>query len=77
MGKVLVFQHDLLHQGSVVTSGVKYAMRTDLMFTRRPGAGVASPGEEAPSQAVPERQAGAESTPADSEEGEERGAESA
>ena len=35
VGKVLVFQHNLLHQGSVVTSGVKYVMRTDLMFSRR------------------------------------------
>jgi hypothetical protein len=40
---VLVFQHDLLHQGSLVTSGVKYAMRTDLMFSRRKGV-AAAPG---------------------------------
>ena len=38
---VLVFQHDLLHQGSLVTSGVKYAMRTDLMFSRRKGVAAA------------------------------------
>jgi hypothetical protein len=34
-GKVLVFQHDILHAGSVVESGKKYALRTDVMFTRR------------------------------------------
>jgi hypothetical protein len=41
VGTVLVFQHDLLHQGSLVTSGVKYAMRTDLMFSRRKGVAAA------------------------------------
>eukprot|EP00042_Codosiga_hollandica_P017963 m.51163 g.51163 ORF g.51163 m.51163 type:complete len:223 (-) comp48245_c0_seq1:585-1253(-) len=32
-GRVLVFQHDLLHSGDVVNSGLKYAMRTDVMFS--------------------------------------------
>lgn len=32
-GRVLLFQHkDLLHSGDYVTSGVKYTMRTDLMY---------------------------------------------
>ena len=32
-GMVLVFQHDMLHEGAAVESGVKYVMRTDVMFT--------------------------------------------
>lgn len=31
-GKALFFQHALIHEGSVVTSGIKYAVRTDLMY---------------------------------------------
>ena len=32
-GRVLVFQHKgLLHSGAEVTSGVKYTMRSDLMY---------------------------------------------
>jgi hypothetical protein len=30
----LVFDHRLLHEGEKVTEGVKYAIRTDLMFER-------------------------------------------
>jgi prolyl 4-hydroxylase len=33
-GRVLVFDHRLLHEGEKVTEGVKYAIRTDLMFER-------------------------------------------
>lgn len=31
-GTALFFQHRLLHEGSVVTSGVKYVLRSDVMF---------------------------------------------
>jgi predicted 2-oxoglutarate/Fe(II)-dependent dioxygenase YbiX len=31
-GKALVFRHDILHTGAVVTSGVKYVIRSDVMF---------------------------------------------
>ncbi len=31
-GMALLFQHDLLHEGAEVTSGVKYVVRTDVMF---------------------------------------------
>ena len=34
-GSVLLFQHDLLHEGRTVTAGCKYIMRTDVMYTRR------------------------------------------
>ena len=33
-GRVLVFQHDLLHEGSTLLEGVKYAMRTDVMYRK-------------------------------------------
>jgi len=36
-GKLLAFRHDVLHTGAVVLDGVKYVMRTDVMF--RPKAG--------------------------------------
>ncbi|KAL3799543.1 hypothetical protein HJC23_008670 [Cyclotella cryptica] len=32
VGSVLIFDHDLLHEGSKVTSGVKYSVRTDIMY---------------------------------------------
>ena len=42
-GRVLVFQHDILHEGSLLRclsptldpcrSGTKYAMRTDVMYS--------------------------------------------
>uniref|UniRef100_A0A0G4GJD5 Fe2OG dioxygenase domain-containing protein n=1 Tax=Chromera velia CCMP2878 TaxID=1169474 RepID=A0A0G4GJD5_9ALVE len=35
MGSVLLFEHKILHEGSVLKKGVKYAMRTDIMFTHR------------------------------------------
>lgn len=33
-GKILLFQHPILHEGSVVTEGVKYVARTDLMYRK-------------------------------------------
>ena len=35
-GMALLFQHRVLHEGAEVTRGVKYVLRTDLMY-RRPG----------------------------------------
>ena len=32
IGRVLVFQHDILHEGSVLETGTKYTMRTDVMY---------------------------------------------
>jgi predicted 2-oxoglutarate/Fe(II)-dependent dioxygenase YbiX len=34
-GTALLFQHLLLHEGCFVTSGVKYALRTDVMYRRQ------------------------------------------
>ncbi|PHS13781.1 MAG: 2OG-Fe(II) oxygenase [Blastopirellula sp.] len=34
IGMGLLFQHPLIHEGSIVTSGVKYVARTDLMYRR-------------------------------------------
>jgi len=31
-GKALVFRHDILHTGAMVLDGIKYVMRTDVMF---------------------------------------------
>jgi hypothetical protein len=31
-GMVLLFEHRLLHDGETVTGGVKYTMRTDIMY---------------------------------------------
>ena len=33
-GTALLFNHHLLHEGAEVTAGVKYALRTDLMYRR-------------------------------------------
>jgi prolyl 4-hydroxylase len=33
-GSALLFQHVTLHEGCVVTSGVKYALRSDIMYRR-------------------------------------------
>ncbi len=33
-GKVLLFNHDVFHQGSPVTKGCKYIVKTDVMFIR-------------------------------------------
>jgi len=35
IGRVLVFQHDILHEGSLLVKGTKYTMRTDVMYTTR------------------------------------------
>jgi prolyl 4-hydroxylase len=32
MGMALMFEHDLMHEGSAVTSGLKYGLRTDIMY---------------------------------------------
>lgn len=34
-GSVLIFQHDIYHSGAKVTKGLKYAVRTDVMFQRQ------------------------------------------
>ena len=34
-GSVLIFDHDLVHEGSMVTDGIKYSVRTDIMFTTK------------------------------------------
>ena len=31
-GRVLVFQHDIRHEGSLLVQGTKYSMRTDIMY---------------------------------------------
>lgn len=33
-GRALIFNHHLLHEGAKVTAGVKYALRSDLMYRR-------------------------------------------
>jgi prolyl 4-hydroxylase len=33
-GQALVFDHDVLHEGSEVTAGIKYAVRTDLYYAK-------------------------------------------
>ena len=32
IGRVLVFQHDIQHEGSLLVQGTKYTMRTDIMY---------------------------------------------
>lgn len=46
-GSVLIFDHDLLHEGSKVTSGIKYSVRSDIMYTpmRRGSGGEGGQGE--------------------------------
>ena len=34
-GRALLFDHGLLHEGATLLKGVKYAIRTDVMYTRR------------------------------------------
>jgi hypothetical protein len=31
----LLFNHHLLHEGAVVTQGLKYAVRSDVMYRRK------------------------------------------
>jgi hypothetical protein len=33
-GSALLFQHPIIHEGSEVRAGVKYVVRTDLMYAR-------------------------------------------
>jgi prolyl 4-hydroxylase len=33
-GAGLFFQHPIIHEGAMVTSGTKYAVRTDLMYKK-------------------------------------------
>jgi len=35
MGKALIFKHELIHQGCKVIEGVKYVLRTDVMYRRK------------------------------------------
>ena len=35
-GMALIFQHDIHHEGSLLEKGTKYAVRTDLMYVRKP-----------------------------------------
>ena len=41
-GLGLIFNHHLLHEGAPVVEGVKYVVRTDLMFRRSPNSRVIS-----------------------------------
>ncbi|MEN3327084.1 MAG: hypothetical protein V7638_1891 [Acidobacteriota bacterium] len=34
-GSALLFQHPIIHEGSEVRAGVKYVVRTDLMYATR------------------------------------------
>ena len=34
-GQILLFQHNILHEGSLVTGRLKYSVRTDMMYTSR------------------------------------------
>jgi prolyl 4-hydroxylase len=34
-GAGLFFQHPIIHEGALVTSGIKYAVRTDLMYRKQ------------------------------------------
>ena len=34
LGDAVLFQHPLVHEGSIVTSGVKYVARTDIMYRK-------------------------------------------
>ena len=31
-GSILVFQHDIVHEGSLLEDGIKYTIRTDVMY---------------------------------------------
>ena len=35
-GKALIFKHELVHEGSKVIKGIKYVLRTDVMYRRKP-----------------------------------------
>src|SRR5690349_16586344 len=38
IGRALIFNHDTRHEGEQVSKGVKYIMRTEIMFKRTSGA---------------------------------------
>ncbi|KAK7098930.1 uncharacterized protein [Littorina saxatilis] len=40
IGSVLIFQHDIYHEGSELKKGRKYAMRTDVMYQRKQPLGI-------------------------------------
>jgi predicted 2-oxoglutarate/Fe(II)-dependent dioxygenase YbiX len=44
IGRVLIFEHHLPHEGSTLIDGVKYAMRTDVMYDLRVTEPSAAPG---------------------------------
>lgn len=52
VGRVLCFQHNLLHQGSEVTAGTKYCLRTDAMFQPPKQASSSSSSAPAPAAAA-------------------------
>jgi hypothetical protein len=33
IGSVLIYEHDILHEGSIIKSGRKYLLRTDVMYS--------------------------------------------
>ncbi|MGK0390517.1 MAG: prolyl 4-hydroxylase [Maribacter sp.] len=35
IGKALIFRHGLVHEGCPVLEGVKYVLRTDIMYRRK------------------------------------------
>lgn len=45
-GRALVFDHRLLHEGSLLREGRKYAIRTDVMYARDPAATGAETGSD-------------------------------
>ena len=45
-GRALLFQHKLLHQGSVVQSGVKFVLRSDILYRTPTALDLAPPGAE-------------------------------
>ena len=53
IGRILVFQHDILHEGSMLVKGAKYTMRTDVMYA------VPDPAEEPKEPEQPYRPPGA------------------
>ena len=34
-GRILIFQHDITHEGSLLVSGTKYTIRTDVMYRQK------------------------------------------
>merc|ERR1711874_863661 len=46
IGRILVFQHDILHEGSVLVRGTKVTMRTDVMYAVPEQEIISSPAKE-------------------------------